>query len=145
MTSPYLFVYGTLKSDARNPNANNLHQNAQLLGSAKWQGALYLVRNYPGAVRSTDGSEYVLGEIWKLNDPETLLISLDEYEECAPKSPKPHEYIRSLEPVHFGVEIVNAWVYIYNLDIDNFKKIESGNFINENQILIRRKNEDIRR
>lgn len=138
MSSPYLFVYGTLKSDALNANAQRLHQHARLLGAAKWQGALYLVSNYPGAARSNNHDDYVLGEAWELRNPEALLASLDEYEECAPSSPGPHEYVRSLESIWLGQDEIKAWVYIYNLEIARLQKIESGNFINKNQTLIRR-------
>jgi gamma-glutamylcyclotransferase (GGCT)/AIG2-like uncharacterized protein YtfP len=138
MTSSYLFVYGTLKSDAFNPNAQKLHHHAKLFGPARWQGALYRIRNYPGAVRSDNKDEYVLGELWRLNNAKEMLAVLDKYEECAPHSPLPHEYIRILEPVYFGAEIIDAWIYLYNLDTENLEKIESGNFVNENQTLVRR-------
>ena len=138
LNSSYLFVYGTLKSDAKNANANYLHENAVLIGEAKWPGSLYLVSNYPGAVRSNQGDRFVIGELWKLNDADRLLSTLDEYEECAPSSPEPHEYIRSLELVACGKEEIQAWVYIYNLEVAHLQMIESGNFSNQNQQLIRR-------
>jgi len=140
MQSPFLFVYGTLKSDAINTNANYLHEHSKLLGEARWRGSLYLVSNYPGAVPSTSKNEYVLGEVWKLADPKILLPLLDEYEECAPTSPTPHEYRRSLEWVELRNEskAIQAWVYIYNLEFAHLQKIESGNFRNDNEAIIRR-------
>ena len=99
MQSPFLFVYGTLKSEAINTNAQHLHQHAQLLGRARWPGRLYLISNYPGAVPSSSNNEFVNGELWRLNDPDQLLATLDVYEECAPSSPVPHEYKRSLESI----------------------------------------------
>jgi gamma-glutamylcyclotransferase (GGCT)/AIG2-like uncharacterized protein YtfP len=138
MTSQLLFVYGTLKSDASNVNAQYLHQHARLLGEATWEGSLYLVRNYPGAVRSQLQGDLVLGELWELSNPEELLASLDEYEECSPTSPLPHEYERSIESILFRGEFVKAWVYIYQLDIAPLQKISTGNFVNENKTLIRR-------
>ena len=53
--SHLLFVYGTLMRNAHNahnPQAQYLHQAATFLGSAHWQGRLYLVSHYPGAVPS---------------------------------------------------------------------------------------------
>jgi gamma-glutamylcyclotransferase (GGCT)/AIG2-like uncharacterized protein YtfP len=137
MHSPYLFVYGTLKSDAINANANHFHQYAKLIGEAKWQGRLYLVSNYPGAVRSAK-NEFVIGELWELSNPEYVLGFLDEYEECAPGSLLPYEYQRSIELVEIGGEMIAAWVYIYRLDTSKLKHIESGDFINDNQELVRR-------
>ena len=57
MNSQYLFVYGTLQSDAINDNAKLFHSQARLLGKARWRGALYLVTNYPAAVVSDDVHE----------------------------------------------------------------------------------------
>jgi len=144
MQSPFLFVYGTLKSEAINTNAQYLHQHAQLLGRARWPGRLYLISNYPGAVPPSSNNEFVNGELWRLNDPDQLLATLDVYEECAPSSPVPHEYKRSLESVQLiagekgGAHIIQAWVYIYNLDIAGFNRIDDGNFVNGNHKLIRR-------
>ena len=138
MQSPFLFVYGTLKSDATNPHAQSLHHNAKLVGAAKWPGLLCLVSNYPGAVRSNNSDDVVLGELWKLNNPQSTLSALDEYEECSPTSPSPHEYIRSLETVWQDDKSYSAWVYIYNLETAHLEKILDGNFLNQNQKLVRR-------
>ena len=144
MQLPFLFVYGTLKSGACNTNAQYLHQHAELLGRARWPGRLYLVSNYPGAVPSAASNEFVYGELWKLADPEQLLATLDAYEECAPSSPVPHEYKRSLESVQLitggkiEVQVIQAWAYLYNLDVAYLSQIADGNFVNDNQALIRR-------
>jgi gamma-glutamylcyclotransferase (GGCT)/AIG2-like uncharacterized protein YtfP len=115
-----------------------LHHNARLIGAAKWPGLLFLVSNYPGAVRSNNPNDVVLGELWELNNPHSTLSTLDEYEECSPASPSPHEYIRSLETVWQDEKSYLAWVYIYNLENAHLKKIPDGNFLNQNQRLVRR-------
>jgi len=81
-----LFVYGTLMRNAHNahnPQAQYFHQAATFLGPAHWQGRLYLVSHYPGAVPSELTEEIVHGELWTLTDPQTLAL-LDQYEECSP-------------------------------------------------------------
>ena len=132
-TSPYLFVYGTLKSDAVNANAIYFHEHAKLIGKARWHGRLYRVSNYPGAVRSTGNEfgEFVHGELWELSNPDYVLGFLDEYEECAPKNPYPHEYQRFIELVDMGGKMIPAWIYIYQLDTSKLIQIQSGEFTND--------------
>lgn len=138
MSSQYLFVYGTLKSDAINVYAKQFHAQAQLIGTARWQGVLYLVTNYPAAVASSNPQDRVMGELWKLNDPEPVLQALDEYEECAPTSPVPHEYKRLIQPIEINGQVIQAWIYVYLPSITKLVKIDSGLFINQNHTLLRR-------
>jgi gamma-glutamylcyclotransferase (GGCT)/AIG2-like uncharacterized protein YtfP len=138
VNSQYLFVYGTLKSDAINVHAKQFHAQAQLIGAAMWQGCLYLVTNYPAAVASSNPQERVMGELWKLNDSELVLKALDEYEECAPGSPLPHEYERLIQPIEINGQVIQAWIYVYLLSTAELVKIDSGLFINQNQKLLRR-------
>ena len=125
--SHLLFVYGTLMRTAHNAQAQYFHQAASFLGPARWQGRLYLVSYYPGAVPSELTEDIVHGELWTLTDPQTLAL-LDQYEECSPHDPLPHEYTRSIETVWLGEQVLNAWVYIYNRDTSGLKQIASGNF-----------------
>ena len=99
--SHFLFVYGTLMRNAHHPQAQHFHQAASFLGPARWQGRLYLVSYYPGAVPSELTEDIVYGELWTVTDPQTLAL-LDQYEECSPRDPLPHEYTRSIETVWLG-------------------------------------------
>jgi len=112
---------------AHNAQAQYFHQAASFLGPARWQGRLYLVSYYPGAVPSELTEDIVHGELWTLTDPQTLAL-LDQYEECSPHDPLPHEYTRSIETVWLGEQVLNAWVYIYKRDTSGLKQIASGNF-----------------
>lgn len=125
--SHLLFVYGTLMRTAHNAQAQYFHQAASFLGPARWQGRLYLVSFYPGAVPSELTEDIVHGELWTLTDPQTLAL-LDQYEECSPHDPLPHEYTRSIETVWLGAQVLNAWVYIYKRDTSGLEQIASGNF-----------------
>jgi gamma-glutamylcyclotransferase (GGCT)/AIG2-like uncharacterized protein YtfP len=138
VNSQYLFVYGTLKSDASNADAKQFHSQAQLIGAATWQGCLYLLTNYPAAVASSNPKDRVMGELWKLNHPESILQALDEYEECAPFSPLPHEYERLVQPIEIDGQVIEAWIYIYQLNTAELVRIDSGYFLNQNQQCIRR-------
>lgn len=132
MESEYLFVYGTLKSDANNAYAQEFHAQAKLIGDARWQGGLYLIGNYPGAITSTSDGEFVFGELWKLYQPDETLRRLDIYEACASSSAFPHEYERSIQPVEVNGELLKAWIYIYQLSTSHLHRIESGLFWNQN-------------
>jgi len=136
--SDYLFVYGTLKSDATNTNAKQFHEQAELIGAARWQGSLHLVTNYPAAVISKNKDEFVFGELWQLKNPEQVLSLLDKYEECAISTLLPHEYERSVEFINIDQKIIPAWVYLYQLSTTDLPRIKTGIFINENHALIRR-------
>jgi gamma-glutamylcyclotransferase (GGCT)/AIG2-like uncharacterized protein YtfP len=138
LSSQYLFVYGTLKSDAINTHAKRFHSQAQLIGTATWRGCLYLVTNYPAAVTSTNPQDRVIGELWRLIDFESTLQALDEYEECAPDSPLPHEYERLIQPIEINDQVIEAWIYLYLPSTAELVKIDSGLFINQNQKLLRR-------
>ena len=125
--SHFLFVYGTLMRNAHHPQAQHFHQAATFLGPARWQGRLYLVSYYPGAVPSELTEDIVYGELWTVTDPQTLAL-LDQYEECSSRDPLPHEYTRSIETVWLGEQALNAWIYIYKRDTSGLKQIASGNF-----------------
>lgn len=125
--SHFLFVYGTLMRNAHHPQAQHFHQAARFLGPARWQGRLYLVSYYPGAVPSELTEDIVHGELWTLTNPQTLAL-LDQYEECSPRDPLPHEYTRSIETVWLGDQALKAWVYIYKRDTNGLKQITSGHF-----------------
>ena len=48
--SPYLFVYGTLMREFENPFATQLRARATFIAEGFFQGKLYRVSWYPGAV-----------------------------------------------------------------------------------------------
>ena len=125
----YLFVYGTLKSDMNNDMYHLLAKNARFIDAAVWNGKLYKVEDYPGAVPSDNPLDEVYGELYLLDNPEKILPALDEYEECSDKFPEPALFKRIKGDVKtVSGEIIKTWIYIYNLPVDNLKRIESGNF-----------------
>ena len=132
MMVQYLFVYGTLRSDAKHAMHQVLQQYACLLGPATLQGRLYQVAHYPGAVLSAEPEQQVRGELYQLLQPEQVLTLLDDYEECSAQFTAPHEYLRQQVPVTLATgEHVNAWVYLYNRCCDNLVCIRSGDFLQQ--------------
>ncbi len=121
----YLFVYGLLRSDVGGPRQARLAQTARLIGQATWQGRLYRVAEFPGAVASDDEGEQVVGELYELGaGAEALLAELDAYEEV------PEDYVRVRSAVACAGRGFEAWVYVWNRPTDGLGRIESGDFAN---------------
>lgn len=128
LTSGYLFVYGTLRSACESGAHKEYLSRADFVSPAKIRGHLFMVDYYPGLVLS-ETEHWALGEIYLLEN-EAQLHNLDVYEGCAKKSPHPHEYERRLADVLLSSgESVQAWVYIYQQDISQLRRIESGDFL----------------
>jgi gamma-glutamylcyclotransferase (GGCT)/AIG2-like uncharacterized protein YtfP len=125
-----LFVYGTLMRVAAHDMHRVLARGSAFLGDAHFNGRLYLVAHYPGVVAATAADERVLGEVYRMHNAAELLQVLDEYEACAPNSPQPAEYVRSLCRVTLADETpVESWIYLYNRPVEGLPCIVSGSFL----------------
>lgn len=125
----YLFVYGTLRRDADSEMGMFLRRSADYIGEALFTGRLYMIDDYPGAVASDDASDKIKGDLYRLRDPEFILLRLDLYEECDPRFPEPHEYVREVRKVMLDSgRQVSAWIYLYNRSTKELKRIISGEF-----------------
>ena len=130
MTEDLLFVYGTLRRDAGSKMHHPLAEYADFVAEATYQGRLYRVDYYPGAVPSHNRMDRVRGEVYALREPEIVLPKLDHYEECGPGFPEPTEYIRRREEIMLADQTrCRAWVYIYNRPTDRLERIASGDFL----------------
>ena len=130
MTSDRLFVYGTLMRGFDHPMARLLAANADFLGEARCRGRLYLIRDYPGLVRSEDPADVVHGELFGLRKPDALLREFDMYEACGEGFAEPTEYVRRL----LGVTLPDggqreAWTYFYNWPVADLPRIAAGRFM----------------
>jgi gamma-glutamylcyclotransferase (GGCT)/AIG2-like uncharacterized protein YtfP len=130
MISDRLFVYGTLMRGFDHPMARLLSANATFIGEATCRGRLYLVKHYPGLVLSNDPTDIVLGELYRLHEPDALLREFDMYEACGEGFAAPTEYVRQLLPVTLGDGGAGeAWTYLYNWPVTNLPRIASGRFL----------------
>jgi gamma-glutamylcyclotransferase (GGCT)/AIG2-like uncharacterized protein YtfP len=130
MQSDRLFVYGTLMRGFDHPMAQLLSRSADFLGEARCRGRLYLVKHYPGLVRSDDPTEVVFGELYSLRQPEALLREFDMYEACGAGFAEPTEYIRQMLSVTSDEKAAGeAWTYIYNWPVAHLPRIASGRFL----------------
>jgi gamma-glutamylcyclotransferase (GGCT)/AIG2-like uncharacterized protein YtfP len=130
MTSDRLFVYGTLMRGFDHPMAKLLSRSADFIGEARCCGRLYLVKHYPGLVRSDDPADCVFGEVYRLRARDELLREFDMYEACSEGLPPPTEYVRQMLPVTMPDGAASeAWTYIYNWPVDGLPRIVSGKFL----------------
>ncbi len=130
MNSDHLFVYGTLMRGFDHPMAQLLSRSADFIGEARCRGRLYLVKHYPGLVKSDDADDVVFGELFRLRQPAELLREFDMYEACGEGFAEPTEYIRQMLPVARADGAVSeAWTYVYNWPVDRLPRIASGRFL----------------
>ena len=125
----HLFVYGTLRRNARRQIHHLLCRYASFVGEAIYRGKLYNIGLYPGAVPSDNPMDRVLGEVYRLQEPLVVLAQLDQYEGCGPEVLQPAEYRREIQDVRLvnGGQI-SAWVYLYNRPTYGLELIRSGDF-----------------
>jgi gamma-glutamylcyclotransferase (GGCT)/AIG2-like uncharacterized protein YtfP len=130
MPSPpfLLFVYGTLRRGSAEPLALRLMEEAVWLGHAETRGFLYRIDGYPGFIPDAGGGA-VTGDLFNIGGPGALLAALDEYEQCSPALPEPHEYRRAVVRVQTGEGMMDAWTYIYAWPVDPLSLIASGDFL----------------
>jgi len=119
-----------LRRDSGSPAHDWLAQRADALGAAWIQGRLYRIAHYPGLLLSDDPAERVVGELYALREPETVLAGLDRYEGCGPGFAEPTEYVRCPHPVRLmdGSRCA-AWVYLYNRPVAEAARIAGGDFL----------------
>jgi gamma-glutamylcyclotransferase (GGCT)/AIG2-like uncharacterized protein YtfP len=126
-TSNYLFIYGTLLNK-QNEFGAYLNRNCSFYADGKFKGRLYDVGEYPGAVLDADGSDYVYGKVYLLNNTDDVLDRLDDYEGFGPEQDQPNLFVRELTNIKTANALIVCWVYLYNLPIDGFKLIASGKY-----------------
>jgi gamma-glutamylcyclotransferase (GGCT)/AIG2-like uncharacterized protein YtfP len=118
--SEFLFVYGTLARNAGHEMHRHLAGNADYVSEGHFNGQLYRVAHYPGAVPSSNPDEKVFGELYRIGNHD-VLATLDAYEG--------REFVRKTQPVwlHNGRK-VQAWVYLLQRAVTNLPRIASGRF-----------------
>jgi gamma-glutamylcyclotransferase (GGCT)/AIG2-like uncharacterized protein YtfP len=121
----WLFVYGSLRSDAPREHSSAkraftlLIAGAALKGRASVSGRLYALSWYPALIPGPSGR--VAGEVWRIIDS-GLLMRLDAYEGG--------DYVR--EPLLALMEngsTVTAWTYRYLADLTGVSPIASGDYL----------------
>lgn len=130
MAPEYLFVYGTLRRGAQTGNRLLPSHLIEFVGSGLYQGKLFELGGYPGAVPSDASDDQIKGEVYLLREePLAILDRLDEYEGCSPRQPEPYEYKRVQTEILLEGGSVMAWVYLFNRSTAKRKRIVSGDYL----------------
>lgn len=114
-----LFVYGTLRPGERawdmlRGSVRLVHVNAALAGAR-----MYSINDrFPGAVLGAPADDVIIGDLFEITNKD-LPHRLDNYEGY------PQMYDRKKVTTLDGIE---AWVYTFNYPVDEFERIESGNW-----------------
>jgi gamma-glutamylcyclotransferase (GGCT)/AIG2-like uncharacterized protein YtfP len=123
----YIFVYGTLLMQD-NQYAKYLNQHCRFIGDGKISGLLYDVGEYPAAIIATTPNQYIYGSIYLMDDAESVLPVIDEYEGLSDNNPQPWEYARSLVDIETADGLLKCWMYIYNWSVDGMATITGGDY-----------------
>ncbi|MGL4861171.1 MAG: gamma-glutamylcyclotransferase family protein [Enterobacteriaceae bacterium] len=111
-----IIVYGTLRREQGN---SRWMTNATWLGDHILQGyELYDLGHYPAAIR---GQGNIYCEVYRINAP--ILAELDELKSNS------KEYKRELIDTPYG----SAWIYLYQLPLEEEQKIPSGDWLKRSQ------------
>lgn len=121
-----LFVYGTLRKGGRQHAL--LARGADFVGHAQFQGRLYRVASYPGAVPSHEPRDIVHGEVYRLRDSSRLIAELDRYEGFDPCDPSALFVRRLAATILSDGTTMDAWIYLYTGPTRPLARIESGDF-----------------
>jgi gamma-glutamylcyclotransferase (GGCT)/AIG2-like uncharacterized protein YtfP len=123
-------VYGTLLKDFESYMSKFLEKNSIFIGTGYFNGKLYEISWYPGAVLSSVPTDKVFGHIFKILNKEKTIQILDEYEGIVETAEHLNEYKRELIEAYLDSnETLKTWVYIYNNSTENLKVIASGNYL----------------
>jgi gamma-glutamylcyclotransferase (GGCT)/AIG2-like uncharacterized protein YtfP len=127
----YLFVYGSLLKDG-NEFAFYLKQNCTIYDKGKFEGKLYDIGLYPGAIANAGCGQYVYGSIFLVDDPIVSFAVLDEYEGFGADEPYPNEFVKQLLEIEMagGVKM-DCWIYLYNLPVGGLPEITPGNYFKQ--------------
>jgi gamma-glutamylcyclotransferase (GGCT)/AIG2-like uncharacterized protein YtfP len=117
-----LAVYGSLRAGHGLPEAPEVQHALRARGPCVIRGRLVDLGDYPGLL---DGPGLVQGELFEVLDPD-VLRTLDAYEEYDPGDPAGSAYLR--RAVTLLRPAIDAWVYIYNGDVDGLPVIASGDW-----------------
>ena len=126
-----IFVYGTLRREARRDvHEQFLGSRAEFLGKGAVQGRLWRVSWYPALTQGAE-RERVVGEVYRLSDPPTMLAELDRFEVCDLHDPAASEYTRKIVPVEMhDVEAkeLTAWCYFFLGSTAGLTHLKTGDF-----------------
>ncbi|WP_114940341.1 gamma-glutamylcyclotransferase family protein [Mucilaginibacter endophyticus] len=128
ITNRFLFVYGTLLQPG-NEFADYLNKHCKFINKGKVNGRLYDIGEYPGAVIDNAEALFIHGAIFIMDEPQTILEVIDDYEGIGEAYDHPQEYTRELVKIQTVNGAENCWMYIYNLPVSTHRQIIGGDYM----------------
>jgi len=123
-----LFTYGTLRRAAGHAAHRLLADSAEIVGQGLVRGRLYQGGDFPVLVADPKGVE-VTGEVYRIFDPQSVFVRLDQYEGFEPTSPDTSEFRRDLVQVTLRDGCtVTAWAYLYQRPLFDLQPIPHGDY-----------------
>ncbi len=131
MPHDLLFVYGSLKRDARGPmgalERQRLEAESRLIGRARCAGRLYDLGSYPGLAPPGSSEDFVHGEVLRMARPAVTLAWLDRYEGIGHGANARSLYRREVQTVELSDgRGVDAWLYIYQGPVLPWRRVHAG-------------------
>ncbi|MEO6682401.1 MAG: gamma-glutamylcyclotransferase family protein [Ginsengibacter sp.] len=127
-SSPYLFVYSSLRRGFRQSAYNYLIRYFNFVSDAKVRGVLSDFGDKPVGT-PTEDDFFLIGELYQLNIENGSYVfgQLDDYEGLFPEDGQPPLYRREITTVYAeGGGTYEAWIYWYNGDVKGRPIIASG-------------------
>jgi gamma-glutamylcyclotransferase (GGCT)/AIG2-like uncharacterized protein YtfP len=127
----HLFVYGSLRSGFQSTAYEYISRYFVLTGNAKVKGTLYDLGSFPAAKPGKEDS-FIIGELYQLkqdNEFGWAFGQLDDYEGVNVAYDEVQMYYRAITDVYFDDQVIPAWIYWYNGDVNNKPLIASGDMI----------------
>jgi len=108
-------VYGTLREGYQQCTVKKeIERDLHYIGAGMINGLLYDLGKYPGAVEGNQ-REKIIGDVYRMNNPDRVLEILDQYEGYSIASPNVSEFVRKESKVRLNEEKdIIAWIYWYN-------------------------------
>lgn len=127
-----LFVYGTLMRGGKNEQFLNEPARARFIGTGKVKGLLYDVGEFPAYVPvpnpDTTSALQVCGEVYFLDDPETVLETIDIIEGYNELHTERSLYLRQTTVAEVGSSREQVWIYVFNQPTNSMTVIGSGDY-----------------
>jgi gamma-glutamylcyclotransferase (GGCT)/AIG2-like uncharacterized protein YtfP len=131
-SSPYLFVYGSLRQGFNHAAYAYITQYFDFVGQGKAMGKMYDLGPYPAAI--AEGTDFhIVGELYIIRHSDEFdyaIAQLDDYEGVAASYDETSLYTRALTNVQLTDGTVQqAWIYWYTGDVSGFPLVESGDVL----------------
>lgn len=131
-SSLHVFVYGTLRSDAKSAAHQQWMRGARLVGPATVPGCLYHAGRYPAAIPSDDPADRITGELYAIEPDraEDLLAALDGYEGYDAEAPEASLFVRAVTDVTTpDGNTAQAWIYWFARRTAHLPRVRSGDWL----------------